>query len=317
MFLISLFSFIIYLITLNKYFLYLFLILFIYTIINKLFFISIYIFNKHKINYKAKKMFNTNNPKEVYLLSWFFIYGHFCKIDGNVTKKMIIELEDILSESTTEERKKCIASFNKGKEATEISEVTSFIRDLSINPKLYLSFLKILCNLSFNYRDREPSQLLQKKILSFTENTTKNTYFNSIAEGIVVSSYHSAVTRKEKTKQQNNNWQKEYQNQNNYTYEDFFKTFREKHKEYNRHYQKTSHTSSLESYFLVLGIDKNTNHIEAKKAYRKLMSQYHPDKIASLNDPVLEKKYLEKSQSIQNAYEYLKNNFYTKEKAVS
>lgn len=313
MFLISLFSFIIYLITLNKNFLYVCIGLLSYMIIKKLFFIIFVIFKEVKINYKAKKMFNTKNSKESYLYAWFFIYGHFCKIDGSVTKEMINELEDILSNSDSQERKNCIMAFNQGKVSQDISEVENIIRQLSLNPKIYLSFLKILCNLSFNYRKNAPSNILQKKILSFTENTTQHTYFNSIAEGIVVSSYHSAVTRKRSFEKEKNDEKKEQY----YNYEDFFKTFREKQKEYNQYYKNNKKTTNLDSYFLVLGIDKNTNHTEAKKAYRKLMSQYHPDKIASLNDPELEKKYLEKSQSIQNAYEYLKNNFYKKETLVS
>ncbi|KJZ05176.1 co-chaperone DjlA [Pseudoalteromonas piscicida] len=57
----------------------------------------------------------------------------------------------------------------------------------------------------------------------------------------------------------------------------------------------------------VLGLSEGANEREIKKAYRKLMSQHHPDKLVSQGLP---KHMMEvakrKSQDIQSAYEYLK-----------
>jgi len=70
--------------------------------------------------------------------------------------------------------------------------------------------------------------------------------------------------------------------------------------------QQQQETSIADSY-KVLGIDENASDKEVKRAYRKLMSQHHPDKLASKGLPeemmMLAK---EKAQDIQRAYEALR-----------
>jgi DnaJ like chaperone protein len=57
----------------------------------------------------------------------------------------------------------------------------------------------------------------------------------------------------------------------------------------------------------VLGLSDSANEKEIKKAYRKLMSQHHPDKLVSQGLPEHMMEIAKrKSQDIQAAYEYLK-----------
>jgi DnaJ like chaperone protein len=62
-----------------------------------------------------------------------------------------------------------------------------------------------------------------------------------------------------------------------------------------------------EDSYKVLGVEKSATDKEIKRAYRKLMSQHHPDKLASKGLPeemmILAK---EKAQDIQSAYESLR-----------
>ena len=66
-------------------------------------------------------------------------------------------------------------------------------------------------------------------------------------------------------------------------------------------------TANEEDSYKVLGIEKSATDKEVKRAYRKLMSQHHPDKLASKGLPeemmILAK---EKAQDIQSAYESLR-----------
>ena len=56
----------------------------------------------------------------------------------------------------------------------------------------------------------------------------------------------------------------------------------------------------------VLGLPRNATNEEIRSKYRELISKYHPDKFAGLNDPEFTKLAAKKFQEIQGAYEELK-----------
>lgn len=58
--------------------------------------------------------------------------------------------------------------------------------------------------------------------------------------------------------------------------------------------------------YKILEIDKSASDDEVKKAYRKMVKKYHPDKLRDLGEEHL-KGAKEKFQSIQDAYEKIKN----------
>jgi DnaJ-domain-containing protein 1 len=57
----------------------------------------------------------------------------------------------------------------------------------------------------------------------------------------------------------------------------------------------------IDYYFSVLGLTPSASNKELKTAYHKLMSQYHPDRVATLG-PELQKSASEKSKAINEAY---------------
>ncbi|MDH5649967.1 MAG: DnaJ domain-containing protein, partial [Gammaproteobacteria bacterium] len=64
-----------------------------------------------------------------------------------------------------------------------------------------------------------------------------------------------------------------------------------------------SHSNLVHAYTL-LGIKENATDAEVKTAYRKLMSQHHPDKLVSRGLPEeMMKLATEKTQEIKAAYE--------------
>ncbi|WP_299084506.1 co-chaperone DjlA [uncultured Paraglaciecola sp.] len=71
--------------------------------------------------------------------------------------------------------------------------------------------------------------------------------------------------------------------------------------------QKYSSQQSLNDAYKILGVTKSEDNKTIKKAYRKLMSEHHPDKLVSKGLP---KQALElaknKTQDIQSAYELIK-----------
>lgn len=64
---------------------------------------------------------------------------------------------------------------------------------------------------------------------------------------------------------------------------------------------------SLADAYAILGSDKSASDAEIKKAYRRLMSQHHPDKLVSKGLPEeMMRDATEKTQQIKEAYEQIK-----------
>ena len=57
--------------------------------------------------------------------------------------------------------------------------------------------------------------------------------------------------------------------------------------------------------YVVLGIDRTANERDIKRAYRKLMSQHHPDKLGDVPDE-LKRRAEERAREINAAYERVK-----------
>jgi DnaJ like chaperone protein len=67
------------------------------------------------------------------------------------------------------------------------------------------------------------------------------------------------------------------------------------------------HVNDLNLAYEALGVTKEQSDVDIKKAYRKLMSQYHPDKLIGQGLPDdMVKAATERSQEVQAAYEMIK-----------
>jgi len=67
------------------------------------------------------------------------------------------------------------------------------------------------------------------------------------------------------------------------------------------------HQTTLEEAYTMLGIEKSVSDADVKKAYRRLMSQHHPDKLVAKGLPEqMIKDATEKTQQIKDAYEQIK-----------
>lgn len=72
-------------------------------------------------------------------------------------------------------------------------------------------------------------------------------------------------------------------------------------------HSQTAQRNDLEHSYQVLGIDRSASDDEVKKAYRRLISQHHPDKLVSQGLPEqMLRMAKEKTQEISKAYDVIK-----------
>lgn len=72
-------------------------------------------------------------------------------------------------------------------------------------------------------------------------------------------------------------------------------------------YFENEQEMKVKKYSEILGVKEDATMAEIKKAYRKLVKEYHPDKLAAESMPENYKKFAEqKIREINEAYEYLK-----------
>ena len=62
----------------------------------------------------------------------------------------------------------------------------------------------------------------------------------------------------------------------------------------------------VDSYYKILGIERDASDDEIKKAYRKMAMKYHPDKVGHLGDDY-KKNAEEKFKKVSEAYEKIKS----------
>ncbi|MEE9398495.1 MAG: co-chaperone DjlA [Methylococcales bacterium] len=76
----------------------------------------------------------------------------------------------------------------------------------------------------------------------------------------------------------------------------------------NRYSRPSIRKPSIADAYGVLGLKQNADNAEVKRAYRRLMSQHHPDKLVAKGLPEeMMKIATEKTQQIQKAYDLIRN----------
>lgn len=66
-----------------------------------------------------------------------------------------------------------------------------------------------------------------------------------------------------------------------------------------------SQNKNIDNAYDILGISKSVKDEEVKKAYRKMIKKYHPDKLKDVSDDII-KMAKQKFQSVKDAYEYIR-----------
>jgi len=201
----------------------------------------------------------------------FLVMGQLAKSDGRVSESEIEQARFIMDQMGLNEaqRLEAIEYFNEGKSPhlDLQKELEQFIRAVGHRGSLIQIFLEIL--LSMAYADGQLS--LQEKYL--LDRVCRTLGISALQFELI----HNRVRAS----------QEQFRGR-------FNDQFRHSHDE-------------LKTAYAVLGVKETATDAELKKAYRRLMSQHHPDKLVAKGLPEeMMRIAKEKAQEIQTAYDKIK-----------
>ncbi|MCX8596575.1 MULTISPECIES: co-chaperone DjlA [unclassified Gilliamella] len=228
----------------------------------------------------------TQSNPTLYLIVAFEVLGHLSKAKGVVTQDDINLARQFMDRLQLDAAGRQLAqeSFNRGKASDY--PLRSRLRELYFQYRFRRNVLNIFCE-----------QLIQAALVDGNLDEKESQILFIVAEEfhiprqqmviyiqMMMGSFHF------RQEYHNNQQNSQYQQSNNYG-----------------NYQNSSHQSDLQNAYRILGIDSSADIPEIKKAYRRLMNEHHPDKLASKGLP---KEMLEatkkRAQEIQAAYDLIK-----------
>lgn len=211
---------------------------------------------------------DASKAQMAFFVATFSVMGHVAKADGRVRPEAISLAKDVMSEMNLDIqlRNTAINLFRQGKKV-----------DFQLEPVL-IQF----------HRECQPYHALISKFLIIQLRTavadgelsrTEDAVLWHIANRLGFSRFHYERMKMQLLAQQYFYQQKSY-------------------------IPKARQTSSLENAYKVLGLTPDASRAEVKNAYRRLMSQHHPDKLEAkgLSEEVM-RRAKEKTQQISKAYE--------------
>ncbi len=214
--------------------------------------------------------------QEIFFNATFKLMGHVAKADGRVSEHEIQAAQSVMSQLglNAEQRRRAIELFIRGKHG-------NFNVDLTLNelrqqcwhhPSLLRTFLEIQIQMA--YAEGEPSPAKRRVLEDICQRL-----------GMMNFSF-DAFERQFRAEQ---NYQR-YQGQQSYQRS-------ERAHSYNSNRQ-------LSEAYQILGVSHTASQTDLKKAYRKLMSQHHPDRLIAKGLPEeMIKMATAKTQKIKQAYE--------------
>jgi DnaJ like chaperone protein len=213
--------------------------------------------------------------KKIFFTATFSIMGHISKADGRVSEKEIQMAKKIMQELELNhsQRKAAQQYFNEGKQVNfNFKKTIQLLQGaLRDNPGLLRLFIDI------QYRIAKVDQLSIKK------QQVLNTLLNSLGFASL--------------------------NQQHHFYEDFThdSTYRGSSSSHQQSYQTPR--NAIDHAYGILKVTPSNNQKEIKRAYQKLISVNHPDKLIAKGLPEeMIKKANEKTQKIRKAYEQICEN---------
>ncbi|MGR3806273.1 co-chaperone DjlA [Pasteurella testudinis] len=230
----------------------------------------------------------TLTRQQLFLQTTFAVMGHLSKSKGRVTEEDIQLAQAFMTRLNLDSAAQRMAqdAFNRGKGAD--FPIRQVIREFRIGcgrrPDLLRMFLDIQIQtaLADNHLDQNEKELLS---VIAQELGLSQMQFEQMMAMIYASQQFATGGQ--------------YQQQGNY---------QQQSGGYQQSY-RTSSADNLQAAYQVLGVSAGDDQLSVKRAYRKLMNEYHPDKLVAKGlPPEMMEMAKEKAQKIQAAYDLICKN---------
>jgi DnaJ like chaperone protein len=218
--------------------------------------------------------------QRVFFEATFSVMGHLAKADGRVTEREITMAKGVMSRLHLDEaaRARAVEAFNRGKAPDFDLDATldELKRTCWYKPGLLRFFLETQIQIA--HADSEQLGPKKQQILQ------------RICQHLGISGFN--FSQFEQQYRAHQNYQRYQQGQAGGPGGQ------------RQSYHGPSSASRLDDAYKVIGVAKTATDAEVKKAYRKLMSENHPDRLMAKGVPEeMVKMATEKTQQIQKAYE--------------
>lgn len=225
---------------------------------------------------------STANPnlqlqiQQIFFRTTFRVMGRIAKADGHVSTQEIAIAQDIMTQMglTDDMRKQAIGFFTEGKDSNfDLSPDIKRLKE-AFTHQASLSQMFLEIQLSVAYSDGKLS-LEERRV------------FDRLCRDLGISAFQFEWIHSRVKAATSGGW-----------------SSNQKSSSGSRSGSRGNQQSELATAYAVLGVKSDINDKDLKKAYRKLMSQHHPDKLVAKGLPAeMMKLAKEKTQEIQTAYD--------------
>ncbi len=227
--------------------------------------------------------------EEVFFNALFPMLGHLAKIDGVVSKEEVQGTEELIQRMglSGSMRDRAIELFKSGKQSgydleSELAEFNAVCGNYGDVKRIFIVYL-ITIALADGVLDPSEESLL--------EQVSEHIGFSRFAFNQLIGMVRAQMAFRERHESA----------QSGYSY------YRDSRQSNGTSYYADKDQLSLA--YEALGVSASDSDADIKKAYRKLMSENHPDKLAGQGVPEeMIKLATERSQEIQSAYDLIKKN---------